>query len=194
VHDELVQQEQADIVIAAFLADLEQPVDDVEQAQQVEEEERQERQRHQRDDLGLDLGEHQQGNDHDDEADDHGVGRGQELLALDVVDAKDTLPEAGLLLTQPRDVARRDVGLFKFEERLRQLLHGRLALTSVAGVDVAVQGMNHPPTRSCKRDMSGLPHTRRIDSASRRIAWSSPARSEGARSSPRSATAWPFPS
>ena len=110
MHDKLVQNKQADIVVAALSADLERLVDHVEQAQQVEEEKRQEAERHQRLDPVMDFCEHEQGQDHHDEADDHGICGGQELLALNLINAQERLAESGLLLAQAHDVIGRNVG------------------------------------------------------------------------------------
>jgi hypothetical protein len=99
VHNELIQQEQTDVVIVARLTHLEWLVDHVEQAQQVDKEEREERYCHKGLSRTLDCGEQQQQQDQTDETDDHGIGRREELLALDVLDAQGGLPKPCLLLS-----------------------------------------------------------------------------------------------
>ena len=139
MNHELCEQEQADIVVGALVAGLERLVDDVQEPQQVDEEEGQKADGHQRLEQAAHIGEQQDQQNDGDDARDHRLGRGQELLALDVVHPQRRLAQRGLLRAQPDDVVRRYVGPFHLLQRLREVLDRRLALPRVAAGNIAAQ-------------------------------------------------------
>jgi hypothetical protein len=85
------------------------------------------------------------------------LAEGRKTLALDVVDAQDRLAEPGLLGPQPDDVVRRDVALLQLQQRVRQVLDRRLAVTGVAGVDVGPQRRHHGDEALAERAQVRLP-------------------------------------
>lgn len=103
------------------------------------------------------FGDQQQGQDDDHDGGDHGLGRREKTLTLDVVDAQQRLAQPGLLRPQPDHIVRRDVALLQLQQRLSHRLDRCLAVAGVAGVDVGPQRCHHGDEPLPESAQVGLP-------------------------------------